>query len=434
MDVGLPMPLEFSAPPVTGPPRMQHDIFRKGLERLLSAASVDIDGRKPWDIRVHDPRFFRKTVLQGSLGFGESYMDGWWDCDDIEGLFFRILSSRVDGRLTTFSGTMAKLEGALFNLQKPSRAFTIGKRHYDAGNDLFRAMLDPMMIYSCGYWQGATSLEKAQENKLRLVFDKLGLRPGMTLLDIGCGWGGTARFAAENYGAKVVGITVSREQAELATQRCRGHEVEIRFMDYRKLEGTFDRICSIGMLEHVGHRNYRAFFETARRCLAPDGRLLVQTIGGNTPSRWGDPWVERYIFPNSMLPSASQIAPAYEPLFVLEDWHSFSHDYTLTLRAWRRNFRHRWPELKHAYDNRFQRMWDYYLQSFAGAFRARSIQLWQVLLSPSGIRGEYRVPHSPSAREEFRDRGNGQARTFRKPLPERGLPRESPRSGAAPES
>ena len=413
---------------------MFDNIFRTSLEGLLSAASVTIDGKNPWDIRVHDPRLFRKTMLQGNLGFGEAYMDGWWDCNDIEGLFFRILTAHVDQRLVTASGVARRLAGALFNLQKPSRSYTVGKRHYDVGNDLFKAMLDPMMIYSCAYWNGATSLEKAQENKLRLVFDKLGLQPGMKLLDIGCGWGGAARFAAENYGAKVIGITVSRQQEELARQACRGHDVEIRFMDYRQLEGTYDRIVSLGMLEHVGHKNYRTFFETARRNLTPDGRLLVQSIGGNTPSTDGDPWAERYIFPNSMLPSASQIATAYEPSFVLEDWHSFSYDYTLTLRAWRRNFRHRWPELKHAYDNRFHRMWDYYLQSFAGAFTARSIPLWQVLHTPSGIRGEYRVPHEPITRMELKGRGNGQAMLPRMPLPDRGLPRESPRSGAGSQS
>ncbi|NTV01283.1 MAG: cyclopropane fatty acyl phospholipid synthase [Chlorobiaceae bacterium] len=413
---------------------MLDNIFRKSLERLLSDASVTVNGKKPWDIRVHDQRFYRKTMLQGNLGFGEAYMDGWWDCDDIEGLIFRILSTQVDRRTVNLAGAAWTLAGVLFNLQKPSRAFTIGKRHYDVGNDLFRSMLDPMMIYSCAYWNGATSLEKAQENKLQLVCDKLGLQPGMKVLDIGCGWGGAAKFAAEHYGAKVVGITVSRQQAELATRLCRDHDVEIRFMDYRKLEGTFDRIYSLGMLEHVGHKNYRTFFETARRCLSPEGRLLVQSIGSNTPSKGSDPWVGRYIFPNSMLPSVSQIAPGFESSFVLEDWHSFSHDYTLTLRAWRRNFSHRWPELRHVYDNRFYRMWDYYLQSFGGAFRSRSIQLWQVLLSPSGIRGEYRVPHEPLCREGISGRENGQARQPRMPLPSRGLPRESPRSGAVPES
>jgi cyclopropane-fatty-acyl-phospholipid synthase len=411
---------------------MNSHIFRNGFEKLLRDAGVAVDGNKPWDIRVHDPRLYTKVLLQGNLGMGEAYMEGWWDCDDLEGLFYRLLTAGIDRRVATLRGVLDRIGGSAVNLQKPSRAFTIGKRHYDVGNGLFRAMLDPMMIYSCAFWNGATSLEKAQENKLRLVFDKLGLEPGMRVLDIGCGWGGAARFAAEQYGVMVHGITVSREQASLAAERCRGFDVEIDLMDYRKLEGKFDRVYSLGMLEHVGRKNYRTFFETARRCLAPQGRLLVQSIGGNTPASAGDPWVARYIFPNSMLPSASQVASAYEPSFVLEDWHSFSHDYTLTLRAWDRNFSHRWPELRGSYDNRFYRMWRYYLLTFAGAFRARTIQLWQVLLSPSGIRGEYRAPHDPASRKLLKDRGNGPAMPFRSAVPSHGLRRESPKEDAGP--
>ncbi len=405
---------------------MQANIFNRSLEKLLGAASITLDGKKPWDIRVHDPRLYRKAILQGNLGLGESYMDGWWDCDDLEELFYRLLTADVERRLFTFCGAAGSLAGALFNLQRPSRAFTVGKRHYDAGNNLFKAMLDPLMMYSCAYWNGATSLEKAQENKLRLVFDKLGIKPGMKVLDIGCGWGGAAKLAAEEYGAEVVGITISKEQVLYAEELCRGYNAQIRFMDYRNLEGTYDRIYSIGMLEHVGHKNYRTFFETARRCLKPDGRLLVQTIGGNEPASCTDPWISRYIFPNSMIPSASQIAPAFEGRFVLEDWHVFSFDYTLTLRAWHRNITHRWPELKNAYDNRFYRMWRYYLLSCAAGFRARSIQLWQVLLTPTGIRGEYRVPRDPAVTEMFRDRGNDLARLLRMPEQEHGRPPESP--------
>jgi cyclopropane-fatty-acyl-phospholipid synthase len=413
---------------------MQAKIFKRSFEKLLGDASITVDGNKTWDIRVHDPRLYRKAILLGNLGLGESYMDGWWECDDLEELFFRLLTADVEGRLFTLCGAAGNLGGALFNLQVPSRAFAVGKRHYDAGNDLFRAMLDPLMIYSCGYWNGATSLEKAQENKLRLVFDKLGIQPGMKVLDIGCGWGGAAKFAAEQYGAAVVGITISHEQAMFAEKLCRGCNVKIRYMDYRSLKGAFDRIFSIGMLEHVGHRNYRTFFETARRCLTPDGRLLVQTIGGNKPSFCTDPWISRYIFPNSMIPSVSQIAPAFEGGFVLEDWHAFTYDYTLTLRAWHRNFTHRWPELKDAYDDRFYRMWRYYLLSCAAAFRARFIQLWQVLLTPAGIRGEYRVPRDPAVTEMFRDRGNDLARLIRMPEQEHGRRPGSPRSGSAPES
>lgn len=412
---------------------MPDNFFRQRTERVLDAANITIDGHAPWDIRVHDRRMFRKTMLQGSLGFGESYMAGWWDCDDLDELFFRLLSAGTNRKLVTIQKLWMSLCGTLRNLQKPSRAFTIGKRHYDAGNDLFRKMLDPLMIYSCAFWKEPCELEKAQEYKLRLVFDKLDLQPGMRLLDIGCGWGGTARFAAEHYGASVTGITVSREQATLARDACRNHDVEIRLSDYRKLDGQFDRIVSLGMIEHVGYKNYRRFFDVARRCLAPEGRILIQSIGSNEPVSRTDPWIEKYIFPNSMLPSASQLCRGWEGRFVFEDWHSFSHDYALTLKAWENNVRSRWPELAEHYDGTFYRMWRYYLLSCSGAFRARAIQLWQILLSPSGIRGEGRIPHEPTEKTVM-DRGGERSTPQQSRSVTDGQRRESRRSGIAAEA
>lgn len=412
---------------------MLDQLFRQRLEMLFDSANITIDGNRPWDIRVHDRRMFRKTVLQGNLGFGESYMESGWDCDDLEELFCRILSAGLDQRLVTLTALLEYLQGALINLQKPARAFTVGKRHYDAGNDLFRAMLDPWMMYSCACWREAESLQEAQEHKLGLIFDKLALEPGMTLLDIGCGWGGAAKYAAEHYGARVVGITISKEQARYAREFCKEFDVDIRLMDYRQLDGEFDRIVSIGMLEHVGHKNFRTYFDTARRCLKPEGRMLVQSIGSNTPVTSTDPWIEKYIFPNSMLPSVSQIASGFEGRFVLEDWHSLSYDYALTLKAWERNVTRNWQQLEHQYDDTFYRMWRYYLLSCAGAFRARTIQLWQILLTPSGIKGACCIPRQP-ARQRFRDRGNGQEKPHRMPAADRERHREFPRSGAAAES
>jgi len=288
-------------------------------------------------------------------------------------------------------------------------------------------------MYSCACWREAESLQEAQEHKLGLIFDKLALEPGMTLLDIGCGWGGAAKYAAERYGAKVVGITISKEQARYAREFCKEFDVDIRLMDYRQLDGEFDRIVSIGMLEHVGHKNFRTYFDTARRCLKPEGRMLVQSIGSNTPVTSTDPWIEKYIFPNSMLPSVSQIASGFEGRFVLEDWHSLSYDYALTLKAWERNVTRNWQQLEHQYDDTFYRMWRYYLLSCAGAFRARTIQLWQILLTPSGIKGACCIPRQP-ARQRFRDRGNGQEKPHRMPAADRERHREFPRSGAAAES
>ncbi|NHQ60329.1 cyclopropane fatty acyl phospholipid synthase [Chlorobium sp. BLA1] len=371
---------------------MVDTFFKRELERLFGSADILIGGNRPWDVQIHNASVYRRVITEGSLGLGESYMDGQWECDDLEAFFFRLLSSRVDEKVVTVADKINKYIGKILNLQCPSRAFAVGETHYNTGNDLFKAMLDNRMIYSCGYWKETTSLDEAQKNKLRLVFDKLQLQPGMKLLDIGCGWGGAARYAAEHYDVSVTALTVSSEQAKIAREQCAGMPVNIELMDYRDLHGSFDRVYSIGMFEHVGYKNYRHYFEIVNRCLKRDGLTLLHTIGSNQPCTNGDPWSCKYIFPNSMLPSASQISESYEGLFMLEDWHVFTHDYALTLKAWYEKFEQSWPELQSGYSERFHRMWRYYLLSFAGAFRARSIQLWQVLLSKQGLQGRTAIP------------------------------------------
>ncbi len=366
--------------------------MRSRAAELLAFADVRLDGGRPWDLQVKDGRLFARVLAQGSLGLGESYMDGWWESARLDEFFTRILAAELDTRVQPWRDAFRVLRARLVNRQRPSRAFEIGRRHYDIGNDLFARMLDRRMIYSCGYWKDAATLDEAQEAKLDLVCRKLGLRQGMRVLDIGCGWGGTAKFAAERYGVAVVGATVSAEQARLARELCAGLDVEILLADYRSLRGTFDRILSIGMFEHVGCKNYAAFMRLVRGLLAPDGLFLLHTIGGNRSQRKNDPWTERYIFPNSMLPSARQIAAAIEGVFVLEDWHGFGPDYDRTLLAWHANFERAWPALAGRYDERFHRMWRYFLLSSAGGFRARKNQLWQLVLSPGGVPGGYRAP------------------------------------------
>ena len=362
------------------------------VQEMLAPPDVRTNGRRPWDIQVHDSRFYDRVLSGGSLALGESYMDGWWDCEALDRFFERILTHRLDKKAakTSFGLLLAVLGARIRNARNRSMAYEIGRRHYDIGNRLFALMLDPWLNYSCGYWENADNLDEAQEAKLDLVCRKIGLRPGMTLLDIGCGWGGLAGYAAARYGATVHGVTVSSEQVSFARDFCKGLDVRIEFRDYRDLHETYDRIVSIGMFEHVGHRNYRRFMEVARRCLKDDGLFLLHTIGGNTSVHSTDPWIRKYIFPHSMLPSARQIASAAEGLFVLEDWHGFGHHYDLTLMAWYRNFTKSWPELADSYDERFYRMWTYYLLSCAGSFRARRNQLWQIVLSKNGLRGGYR--------------------------------------------
>jgi len=271
--------------------------LRHRVETLLAHADVKIGGERPWDIQVHDERLFARVLAEGALGLGESYMDGWWDCERLDEFFQRVLTAELDTKVRPLREVVWLAQARLLNLQKPSRAYEVGKRHYDIGNDLCERMLDSRLIYSSGYWKEATTLEEAQEAKLEL-------EPGMRVLDIGCGWGGTARYAAERYGVEVVGITVSEEQARHAQHLCRGLPVEIRLQDYRDVEGPFDRVLSLGMFEHVGYKNYVTYMKVVRDCLKEDGLFLLHTIGGNRSVTRANPWTERYIFPNSMLPSA----------------------------------------------------------------------------------------------------------------------------------
>ena len=365
------------------------DRLRRRVAELLASAGVRLDGTAPTDLRVRDPRFFAEVLSRGSLGLGETYMDGAWETDDLDGLLTRLMRARLHERVHGLDAWWTVARATLLNMQSRRRARRVGRVHYDLGNDLFRAMLGERMVYSCGYWARAATLDDAQEAKLDLIARKLELAPGMKVLDIGCGWGEALKFMAERYGVSGVGVTISKEQAALARELCRGLPVEIRLQDYRELDGRYDRVFSIGMFEHVGLRNYRRYFDTVRRCLAPDGLTLLHTIGSNVSVRATDPWIGRYIFPNSMLPSAAQITQAFEGLFVMEDWHGFGPDYDRTLQAWRANIERTWPSLPARYDERFRRMWRFYLAASMAVFRTRQAQLWQLVLSPEGVPGGY---------------------------------------------
>ncbi|HFQ7237954.1 cyclopropane fatty acyl phospholipid synthase [Citrobacter braakii] len=363
---------------------------RMGKE-LLSQADIRINGTRAWDIQLHHAGFFKRVLQQGSLGLGESYMEGWWDCERLDILFCKILKAKLDQQMPGNLKDILRIASArLFNLQSRSRAWIVGKEHYDIGNDLFALMLDPHMQYSCAYWKDATTLDDAQNAKLKMICEKLQLKPGMRLLDIGCGWGGLAEYAARHYGVAVEGVTISKEQQKMAQQRCEGLDVKILLQDYRDLDKHYDRIVSVGMFEHVGPKNYDTYFSIADRCLKPDGLFLLHTIGSNKKGMSVDPWINKYIFPNGCLPAISHIAEASESRFVMEDWHNFGSDYDKTLMAWHERFNQAWPELSSRYSATFRRMFNYYLCACAGAFRARDIELWQVLFS-RGVEGGIRV-------------------------------------------
>jgi len=316
-------------------------------------------------------------------------MDGWWDCEAIDQMLTRIFTSGIDKQVRSWRTLLFMLAARVKNAQRKSKAFEIGERHYDVGNELYQRMLDPRMVYTCGYWKEAKTLAAAQEAKLELVCKKMSLEPGMKVLDIGCGWGSFALYAAEHYGVEVVGITVSKEQVALANERGQGLPVTFRLQDYRDVTEPFDRIVSLGMFEHVGYKNYRTYMEVAHRLLPEEGLFLLHTIGGNHSVHTTDPWIEKYIFPNSMLPSIAQIGTSIEDLFVMEDWHNFGTDYDTTLLEWYANVEQAWPELGDRYDERFRRMWRFYLLSSAATFRSRNNQLWQIVLSKGGLRSRY---------------------------------------------
>ncbi|MEK7122918.1 MAG: cyclopropane fatty acyl phospholipid synthase, partial [Patescibacteria group bacterium] len=296
---------------------------------------------------------------------------------------------KLDEKVRSWQVVVAGLVARLVNAQAGKRAFVIGERHYDTGNDLFEVMLDKRMTYTSGYWKDAQTLDEAQEAKLDLVCRKIGLKKGDHVLDIGCGWGSFLIYAAEKYGARGTGITVSKEQAELAQKRAGNLPITILLQDYRSVAGSYDHVVSLGMVEHVGAKNHRIFMETVSRVLHDNGLFLLHTIGSSKTDVTGDPWFEKYIFPNSLVPSVSQIAQASEGLFVMEDWHNFGAYYDPTLMAWYHNVERAWQSLSSKYSERFHRMWRYYLLSSAGMFRCRKGQLWQIVFSKHGVPGGY---------------------------------------------
>jgi len=364
-------------------------------QEILKTADIEVNGSRPWDIQVRNQDFFPRVLAGGSLALGESYMDGWWDCEKVDELITRLLSKDIQKSVRLSAGLILLwLNSVILNAQRSGKAYRIGRRHYDLGNDLYSLMLDKGMNYSCGYWRRARNLDEAQEDKLELICRKIKLEKSMRVLDIGCGWGGFARHAAERHGVQVLGITVSKEQASLAKERCRGLPVEIRLQDYRDLHQSFDRIVSVGMVEHVGYKNYRAFMGMAARCLAPDGLFLLHTIGSDLSGRYGDAWTDRYIFPDGMVPSLQQLSRAAEGQLRIEDLHSFGQYYDSTLMAWYGNFLSGWDFIKDRYGERFFRMWSYYLLTSAASFRSGLARLWQLVLAP---------PKSPLVYESVRD-------------------------------
>ena len=364
---------------------MRGNESKERIQQLLQTAGITINGSDPWDIRIHNEDLYERILGGGLLSVGESYMDGWWDCDALDQLIDRVFRTKLQDRIKEdWKLILYVAKAKILNLQDRNHAHEVAEKHYDIGNDLYRAMLDKRMLYTCGYWKHAADLDEAQVAKLDLVCRKIGLREGMTVLDLGCGWGSFARYAAEKYGASVTAVNISKEQMDYAREVCRGLPVDLRLCDYREVGGTYDRVVSIGIMEHVGYKNYRTYMEVVDGTLKKDGVAFIHTIGGNVSVSIANPWTTKYIFPNGMLPSIAQIGEAMEGLFVMEDWHNFGPDYDRTLMAWYDNFEKAWPQLCDRYGERFRRMWRFYLLSSAGAFRSRRTQLWHIVMTREG--------------------------------------------------
>jgi cyclopropane-fatty-acyl-phospholipid synthase len=355
------------------------------IEQMLSSVGIAINGNNPWDIRIRDKRNLSQILRNKNLGLGEAYMEGWWDCRRLDEFIYRVLKAGLDAKIRGgYRFLIHSLSALVFNMQSKIRSDIVAKRHYDMDNDLFLSFLDPYNQYSCAYFNGTDELNEAQLKKMDLICRKIALRPGDQVLDIGCGWGGFARYMAEKYDCTVTAINISNEQIRHAQEFCKNLPVRILSCDYRDLHGSYDKIVSVGMFEHVGQKNYKAFMKAAHRCLKANGIFLLHTIGSNDSVISCDPWINKYIFPNGMLPSVAQLSRAIEGLFVMEDLHNLGPHYEKTLLAWHENFQKSWDVLKNKYDEKFKRMWDYYLLSCAGAFRARNIQLWQIVLTRYG--------------------------------------------------
>jgi cyclopropane-fatty-acyl-phospholipid synthase len=358
------------------------------VAKIFSLAGIEIGGRNPWDLQIYDHRIYQRLLSDGSLASGESYMDGWWDAEALDELCTRVHSANLPAKVGKWKNLCLALISQVFNRQTKSKSTDVAQKHYDLGNEIYEAMLDRRMQYTCGYWKDATTLDQAQENKLRLICRKIQLEPGMSVLDLGGGFGGLAHFMASEYGCRVVSYNISAEQVAYGREWCRNLPIRFEQKDYREAAHeaeAFDRVVSVGLCEHIGLKNYPAFFELAHKKLKSGGLFLLHSIGGNASYTYTDPWMDKYIFPNGMVPSVAQLGKAMEGLWVVEDWHNFGPDYDKTLMAWWHNFDRAWPALQQKYGTRFYRMWKYYLMGCAGAFRARKLQLWQIVLSKGDI-------------------------------------------------
>lgn len=360
-----------------------------------------IPGEDPAEIHVHNHRFFRRVLLHGEIGFGEGYMDGDWTTPDLTGLIAAMIENLE--RIPHMSGSRMKATG--YHVLKTFNTFAHWRRrntrqnsqrnihaHYDLSNDFYALWLDPSMTYSSAWFNGAEDLRQAQENKYQRLCEKLRLRPGMHVLEIGCGWGGFSIHAAHHYGVKVTAITISEEQYRKARERVHAEgltdSIDIQLTDYRDVRGSFDAIASIEMLEAVGHQYLTTFFDQCHQLLNPDGCLGLQVIvcpdSRYEAMRKSTDWIKKHIFPGGQLPSVKALMDSINATgdLYLQHLESFGLHYAKTLRIWRERFnRQREAVMELGFDESFVRKWNYYLAYCEAAFATRNINVSQMIFT-----------------------------------------------------
>lgn len=361
-------------------------MFRCTLSMLLRQAGIEPNGSSPWDPQIKDDRFYRTVLLKGSVGLGDSYINGWWECADISEFILRIIQSGIHLRVPRLDVLLRKLRFALLDAQDRVRSKRVAEVHYDEDPRIFEIMLGNTNSYTCGRWHGVSTLDAAQEQKMDLLCRKAGLSEGKIVLDIGSGWGGFLAHAAKRCGVRGIGLTISRTQFEYAQKRYSNLPVEFRLEDYRDFNGTVDAVVSICVIEHVGPQHYREYFEKARASLArEDGFFVVQCIFACDRRATMDPWTEKHIFPNGILPTLDRINESTQGVFHLVDQEFFREDYVKTFYAWRENLICHRNEIVEKYGMRYYRKYEYYLSLYVAGFSSGRINVGQFVFSP--------VPH-----------------------------------------
>jgi cyclopropane-fatty-acyl-phospholipid synthase len=398
--------------------RLARSVVQRSLARLCGGHLTLLEGPQRWSfgdqradlaatIRVHSPAFYRKIVRAGTIGAGEAYMDNLWSCDELPALIRIMVRNQetqhnLEGGVARLAGMVQRVRHRLNDNSRRGSRRNIAA-HYDLGNDFYRLFLDPTMAYSCGFFADPDStLAEASVAKFDRICRKLGLLPGMSLLEIGTGWGGFALHAARHYGCQVTTTTISQKQHDYAAARVRAaglaDRITLLLEDYRELSGQFDRLVSIEMIEAVGHRHLPTFFAVCGERLKPTGMGLIQAI--TVPDRVyprylkTPDFINRYIFPGGCCPSLAALAQAAATTdLALVDCEELTPHYARTLREWRRAFRERLDEVRAlGYGERFIRMWDYYLCYCEGGFAEQFTGLWQLLYAKPDCPAELRAP------------------------------------------